>query len=81
MQRWPLQLLRPFMPDMKHIIEMEYLWHTPHSLDPTLFNELVPDFSTTPAVDALRKACAFVPMPKDTQTYSYGCVTSIQIMR
>ena len=64
MHRWPLQLLRPFMPDIKHIIEMEYLWHTPHSLDPTLFNELVPDFSTTPAVDALRKASAFVPMPK-----------------
>ena len=67
MQRWPLQLLRPFIPDIKHIIEMEYLWHTPHSLDPTLFNELVPDFSTSPAVDALRKACAFVPMPKGAQ--------------
>ena len=55
------------MPDMKHIIEMEYLWHTPHSLDPTLFNELVPDFPTTPAVDALVQACAFVPMPKGAQ--------------
>lgn len=60
---WPLHFVRPFMPDMKHIFEMRYIWNTPHSLDNTRFNGLVPDFKATPVVEALRQATEFVPLP------------------
>lgn len=61
---WPLHLLRPFMADMKFIIEMSYLWHTPHDLEAKRFETLLPDFKMTPAVDALHQSSAFVPLPK-----------------
>ncbi len=64
---WPLRLLTPFMADMKYILEMRYLWHTPHSLDGTRFDALLPDFEMTPAVDALRQAAEFVPLPKGSK--------------
>lgn len=67
MKWWPLRLAWPFMPDMKHIFEMRYIWNTAHSLDGTRFNTLLPDFKPTPAVDALRQASEFVPRPKGAQ--------------
>ncbi|WP_085307030.1 epimerase [Planktotalea arctica] len=61
---WPLRLVWPFMPEMKHIFEMRYIWNTPHWLDGTKFNVLVPEFEHTPMVEAFRQATDFVPLPK-----------------
>ncbi|WP_293450214.1 epimerase [Planktotalea sp.] len=65
---WPLRLAWPFMADMKYLFEMRYLWNTPHSLDGSRFDELLPDFEATPAQEALRQATAFVEMPRDRKT-------------
>ncbi|MGH1576736.1 epimerase [Planktotalea sp.] len=62
---WPLRLLSPFVAEMKHLIEMSYLWRTPHSLDATHFDALLPDFEMTPLEDALRRASAFVDATKN----------------
>lgn len=61
---WPLRLMWPFMPDMKFIFEMRYIWNTSHSLDGTRFNALLPDFQPTPVEEALRQAASFAPLPK-----------------
>lgn len=61
---WPLRLVQPFMPDMKHIFEMRYIWDTEHYLNGAKFNTLVPDFKPTPAVEAFRQATDFVALPK-----------------
>jgi nucleoside-diphosphate-sugar epimerase len=61
---WPLRFAWPFMPEMKHIFEMRYIWNTPHSLDGSKFKALVPDFEPTPMVDAFRQATDFVVLPK-----------------
>lgn len=60
----PLRLVWPFMPDMKHIFEMRYIWNTPHSLDGARFKALLPDFKTTSPEEALRQASSFVVLPK-----------------
>ncbi|WP_439141417.1 epimerase [Planktotalea sp.] len=61
---WPLRLVWPFMPDMKHIFEMRYIWNTEHFLDGTRFDALVPDFEPTEKSDAFRQATEFVALPK-----------------
>lgn len=61
---WVLRLAWPFMPEMKHIFEMRYIWNTAHSLDGTKFAALVPDFEPTPMREAFRQATAFVTLPK-----------------
>ena len=63
----PLRLLQPFVADMKYLFEMSYLWRTPHSLDGAKFETLLPDFEMTPAIDALRQAADFVPLPKGSK--------------
>lgn len=52
----PLFVARPFMPDLKHVFEMRYLWDTPQSLGAEYFNTLVPDFKPTPVKEALKIA-------------------------
>lgn len=49
----PLQLARPFWPLGRGLLEMRYLWNTAHSLDRTLFQDLLPDFKETPLSEAL----------------------------
>ncbi len=53
---WQLQLARPFWKMAPHLLEMRYLWDTPHWLDGSFFNELLPDFTHTAFEDALRRA-------------------------
>ena len=54
----PIRLARPFWPEAKHLIEMRYLWDTPHQLDGSDLMRLIPDLRLTPPVDALRQALA-----------------------
>ena len=53
-----MRLLRPFMPMLKGVFEMRYLWSLPHRLDGARLAELAPGFAPTPAADALRAAMA-----------------------
>ncbi len=61
---WPLRLMWPFMPEVKHIFEMRYIWNTPHWLDGTKFNAHVPDFESTPMAEAFRQSTGFVALPR-----------------
>ncbi|TMV07135.1 epimerase [Ruegeria sediminis] len=56
MKWWPVQLARPFWRLAPHLIEMRYLWNTPHCLDGTFFDTLVGDFVQTDIEAALRTA-------------------------
>lgn len=55
---WQIHLLRPFMPVLKGVLEMRYLWNTPHQLDGSVFRALAPEFVPTPLDEALRAATA-----------------------
>jgi nucleoside-diphosphate-sugar epimerase len=52
----PLHLARPFWRMASCLLEMRYLWNTPHQLDKELFFDLLPDFRTTPLATALATA-------------------------
>ncbi|MDQ7071906.1 MAG: epimerase [Rhodobacterales bacterium] len=52
----PLRLVQPFMPTLKGLFEMRYLWNTPHHLNADKFNKLLPDFSQTPVNKAIKSA-------------------------
>lgn len=64
MKWWVLRLVQPFMADIKHFFEMRYLSNTAHSLDGARFDALLPEFVHTPPREALRRAAAFVPLPR-----------------
>ncbi|OIQ44746.1 MAG: epimerase [Roseobacter sp. MedPE-SW] len=49
----PLQLACPVWPLGRCLLEMRYLWDTPHSLNGDLFQELLPRFQATPLEQAL----------------------------
>ncbi|MDK3075178.1 epimerase [Sedimentitalea sp. JM2-8] len=52
----PLLLARPFWPMARCLLEMRYLWDTPHWLDGAAFHRLLPDFQATPFELALASA-------------------------
>ena len=52
----PLHLARPFWKLARHLLEMRYLWNTPHSLDGARFMALLPGFTNTPVTTALASA-------------------------
>jgi nucleoside-diphosphate-sugar epimerase len=52
----PLQVARPFWPLAKYLLEMRYLWDTPHALDGTMMADLLPNFRETPVEVALAAA-------------------------
>lgn len=52
----PLYLARPFWPVAARLLEMRYLWETPHWLDGTRFDSLLPGFQMTPLHRALAAA-------------------------
>ncbi|WP_170327854.1 sugar nucleotide-binding protein [Ruegeria arenilitoris] len=52
----PIQLARPFWRMAPHLLEMRYLWNTPHSLEDAFFRELVGDFQRTDLDAALKRA-------------------------
>ena len=57
----PLHLMRPFMPMMKHLFEMRYLWDLPHQLDGAAFQNYLPEFIPTPVEQALQQATRHLP--------------------
>lgn len=63
---WGLfRLIRPFMADMKGILEMRYLWNKPHRLDGEKFDRLLPGFLHTPVQEALMHATAHLEPPQE----------------
>lgn len=52
----PMRLAQPFVPMVKHLFEMRYLWTTPHWLDGAEFDRLCPDLPQTPAPEAIAAA-------------------------
>ena len=54
----PFRLLSPVWKMAACLLEMRYLWNTPHALARDRFDTLLPDFKETPIADALRKAIA-----------------------
>lgn len=52
----PLYLARPFWRMAKSLLEMRYLWDTPHRIDAKVFAGLLPDFQPTPLRQALASA-------------------------
>lgn len=52
----PMRLVQPFMPALKGLFEMRYLWNTPHHLNAEKFNKLLPDFVQTPVNKAIKSA-------------------------
>ncbi|MEL7167002.1 MAG: epimerase [Pseudomonadota bacterium] len=57
---WPLRVAAPVWPMLRGLLEMRYLWDTPHALDGALFDSLLPGFRHTPVEDALARAAAHV---------------------
>lgn len=52
----PIQLVRPFWKVANSLLEMRYLWNTPHSLDGAKFRTLLPGFKATPLNEALARS-------------------------
>lgn len=49
----PLHLAGPFWPMGRCLLEMRYLWDTPHRLDGGLLRSILPGFKATPLAEAL----------------------------
>lgn len=56
MSRLPLYLAQPFWPLAGKLLEMSYLWDTPHWLDRRDFDAILPRFRNTPVREALASA-------------------------
>ncbi len=53
---WALRLTTPVWELARELVEMRYLWNTPHTLSPTRFNALLPDFAPTPMREVMLAA-------------------------
>lgn len=60
MSWWPLHLVAPFVPMVRGLLPMRYLWDTPHALDAQAFHTILPGFTHTKPQEALRRAIAHV---------------------
>ena len=52
----PLRLAAPFWKMGRCLLEMRYLWNTPHQLSDTRFAALLPEFHTTPVASVMASA-------------------------
>lgn len=59
----PLRLARPVWPMARCLLEMRYLWTTPHRLDGQRFADCLPGFHETPLPQALADAIRHVGQP------------------
>ena len=62
---WPLQLAAPVWPMGRCLLEMRYLWDTPHWLDGSRFGQLLPGFTQTPLPQVLAAALAASLLQQD----------------
>lgn len=75
----PLHIARPFWPMGRCLLEMRYLWDTPHWLDDTRFRQLCPEFVATPVPEVLQAAAAPWLRPKKARPQTaYSMTTSTQ---
>ena len=51
---WAFTALRPFWELAREMLEMRYLWSTPHTLSGAKFARLLPEFRATPLADVMR---------------------------
>lgn len=58
---WQLRLAAPVWELARELMEMRYLWDTPHSLDQSKLNALLPDFRNT---DLRTVMCAGLPLDR-----------------
>lgn len=56
MNWWPLRMAAPVWPMLRGLLEMRYLWDTPHCLDGSQFAKVLPDFPGTRVEAALVQA-------------------------
>lgn len=56
-----IRLMGVFNPVMRELMEMRYLWDTPHRLDPAPLRAILPDFVPTPLAVAMQDAVAQGP--------------------
>lgn len=56
MSWWPIQAMSAVWPMGRKLVEMRFLWNTPHWLDESQFNALLPGFEHTPPQQALALA-------------------------
>lgn len=56
MSWWPLKVLGLFMPMMRELVIMSYLWRTAHSLNGAKLERFAGPLQTTPPVEAIRAA-------------------------
>lgn len=61
----PVYLVRPFWKVAKHLLEMKYLWRLPHHLDDSTLTTLLPNFTPTEPVEAIRMALSPVMEAQD----------------
>ncbi|MGI3170277.1 epimerase [Pseudooceanicola sp. C21-150M6] len=54
----PLWIARPFVPVLRGVFEMRYLWSLPHRLDGARLTELLPGYRDTPQSSAFSAALA-----------------------
>lgn len=56
---WPLlQIGSLVSPMMREVLEMRYLWNRPHRIDGAALAAVLPDFTPTPALQAIRASVA-----------------------
>lgn len=71
------RLLFPFWKMAGCLLEMRYLWNTPHSLANDRFQTLLPDFVGTPVLTALRRAVPDQAYSRDIPSTATSTQTSL----
>lgn len=59
----PIKIARPFWPMAKYLLQMRYLWNTPHQMDDKALRALLPHWQETPMQQALASAGSFKVNP------------------
>jgi nucleoside-diphosphate-sugar epimerase len=55
---WTLMLGAPFVPLLRSLLQMRYLWHRPHQLDESRLQALIGPVPHTPVVEVMRRCLA-----------------------
>lgn len=73
---WPLHIAKIVWPMGRALIEMRYLWHTPHHIDATRHAELCADVTMTPLHVALAQALNLDVHPNEAVRPSGQAITA-----